>query len=124
MVLPTEQSNYLANRERNKIKSYGNALTLPKGEAFYLPKYEQYYEESLGDIIKGIFTFINSNKDNIKNIAESVSSVGNAASSITKNIIDVKNAASSGKSISEKDKDAIIGRSWKLQSGNGFSIVN
>ncbi len=126
MILEREKYKYFDKNEWNRIqRGSGFYHAKRQGKAFYLPKYEQVYGESFSDIINNVFKFVNSNKDNIKNIADTLSNTSSAASTITKNVTDTinhvkKKEESPAPALSLEDRKKILG----IKSGNGFIYEN
>jgi hypothetical protein len=89
IILDRDRNEYVDKSEIKKLKSYGNALWLPKytGDAFYLPQ-DVDDGEGISDVFGNVVKFISDNKDTIKNVADTASSVVSAASSVAGNVID------------------------------------
>ena len=89
IILDRDRIDYVDKNEIKKLKSYGGSIWLPKyqGSAFYLP---QEIDEGDGftDMFGNVVKFISDNKDTIKNVADTASSVVSAASSVAGNVID------------------------------------
>ena len=96
IILPHDKENYINHNILRNIKS-GNGLYLPEGNdggaGIYLPGNNcEYCGKGFGDIISTVFRFINSNKDNIKNLTDSGSNIINLASATSKGVTDtIKN---------------------------------
>ena len=120
-ILPRDQIKYIDKIERERILAYGSSFYLPKDGDGLNNLGEQYYGEDLGDVIKNIFSFINTNKDSIKNVSETIGSVGNTASNITKNIIEnIQKAKEIKKTKIPVSDDAKL---KILSNGSGFYTV-
>ena len=124
MILEREKYKYFDKNEWSRIqRGSGFYHAKKQGRAFYLPKYEQVYGESFSDIINNVFKFVNSNKDNIKNIAETLSSASTAASTVSKNVTDTINNVKKKEEptvapLTLEERKRILG----IKSGSGFIV--
>ncbi len=92
LILDKDQQSYIDKKEWKRIHSYDNQKYNGSGSgsgvygaAFYAPKGESYYGESLADIVSNILKFAGDNKDAIKNVSDVATNVANTVGTVGNN---------------------------------------